>query len=345
MDSPFVAAALAFVAALVPGVPEGPVQKAVWGPVEVAGRSQLSVYRRLGVDLYQYGLSWAAVAAREPEDPRDPDDPAYKWPRELDRMVREAPAAGFAVSIMLTHAPPWANGGRPRAWAPRDPQDYADFAEAAARRYPRVRHWMVWGEPSRAGNFEPLEPGGDAAQRYAELLDGCYFALKRVNLRNIVIGGNTWTAGVISPVDWLREMRLPDGSRPQLDVYGHNPFTRRKPRLADDPLIDGFVDFGTLDEFAEELDRAYPGREIKFFLSEFTVPTDQAGGIFNFHESQETAADWLAAAFDEARTWDRIYALGWFELYDDPPTGNEGRLGLLDHRGRPKPAYQAYQDG
>lgn len=345
MANQFVTVAAALVAALVPGVPDRPLQKAIWGPVTWEGRAQAPLYRRLRADLFQYGLSWAAVAPERPADPSDPADPAYRWPSELDDVVRAARTSGFEVSIMLTHAPRWANGNRARGWAPSDAADFAQFAEAAARRYPQVRHWMVWGEPTRRGNFEPGRPGRRAARRYAELLDAAYIALKRADLRNLVIGGNTWTAGTTSPADWLRWMRLPDGDHPRLDLYGHNPFTRRRPRLADPPLAGGAVDFGTLDEFAADLDRAYPARKVKLFLSEFTVPTDQAGGIFNFSRSREVAADWLRAAFAEARSWNRVYALGWFELYDDPPTRTDARLGLLDHEGRPKPAYRAYREG
>jgi hypothetical protein len=43
----------------------------------------------------------------------------------------------------------------------------------------------------------------------------------------------------------------------------------------------------------------------------------------------------------------RIYSLGWFSLYDDPPRseGDEVNRGLLDYRGRKKPAYYAYRRG
>ena len=52
--------------------------------------------------------------------------------------------------MLLNTAPGWANGGHEPHWAPTDPGDFADFAVAASRRYPGVRYWMIWGEPSKA---------------------------------------------------------------------------------------------------------------------------------------------------------------------------------------------------
>jgi len=54
-------------------------KKAMWGPVEVAGKSQFPIHRDLGVGIYEYSLNWENVAPTRPKDPTDPDDPAYVW--------------------------------------------------------------------------------------------------------------------------------------------------------------------------------------------------------------------------------------------------------------------------
>ena len=324
------------------------MDKAIWGPVEVDGQSQFPVYRHLGVDIYQYGVRWDLTAPTRPADPLDPADPAYRWPGELDAAIAEASRAGIAISLTVSRSPGWANGGRSGEWAPSDPGDYADFVEAASRRYPTVRRWMIWGEPSRAGNFRPLAPRSKRGPRaYARLLDAAYVRLKRRSRRNVVIGGNTWTAGEISPVNWLRWMRLPNGRPPRLDLYGHNPFSRRRPRIADRPLTQGAVDFGSLDEFAARVDRVYRRKRVRFFLSEYTVPTGQPNHLFNFHESERTAASWLRSALGESRRYRRIAAFGWFGLYDEAPRpgGDETLYGLLRRDGSRKPAYYAFRRG
>src|SRR5215210_5730344 len=123
-------------------------KKAMWGPVEVNGVSQFPTYARLGVGIYETALRWNEIAVSRPRHPRDPADPAYRWPAEIDRAVSEGRKYGIAVSLAVYRTPAWANGGRPNNWAPRRPGDLADFMMAASRRYPGVRHWMVWIEPT-----------------------------------------------------------------------------------------------------------------------------------------------------------------------------------------------------
>ena len=329
-------------------------KKAIWGPARVDGRSQFPVYRDLGVGLYQAALNWSSIAPTRPAHPTDPNDPAYHWPAEETFAVSEAKRYGIRVSLQLVHSPPWANGGRSPEWAPR-PGEFADFATAAARRYPSVRHWMIWGEPSRQPNFLPLPPNRATGPRiYSRILDAAYVALKHVRRRNLVIGGNTFTAGDVRPRKYIRSMRLPGGRPPRMDLYGHNPFTSRPPALWRPYVGSGYADFSDLETLAGWVDRNLGrrgGRRIKLFISEFTVPTDHANHVFPFHVSRRTQAAWLGAALRITRRWPRIYTFGWLGLYDEAPNGPGGRsgdeanYGLLDWRGRRKPAYEAYKRG
>ena len=305
-------------------------------------------------------VSWASVAPTRPADPANPGDPAYRWPAEVDRAVAEGRRYGIGVSVLLSGAPGWANGGRPSIWAPRRPGDFADFASAAARRYPGVRHWMIWGEPSKASRFQPLVQAMGrrisraqlrGPRRYARILDAAYAALKRVNRRNLVIGGNTWTGGEVLPLNFIRAMRLPSGRRPRMDLYGHNPFGIRTPDLRESPVRFGYADFSDLDTLTRWLDRyGYRdrrGRRLRLFLSEYTIPTDHSNYEFNFWVTRRTQAKWLAAALRIARRWNRIYTLGYLGLYDDPPRpdGLEVNRGLLTHTGIRKPAFYTFQQG
>ena len=132
------------------------IKKSIWGPVRVNGVSQFPIYRDLGVGIFQIGVTWERAAPTRPANPTDPRDPAYRWPAEVADAIREAQRYGIRVAILLHGAPPWANGSTNRNWAPQRPSEFADFATAASRRYPDVRLWLVWGEPSRAANFQPL---------------------------------------------------------------------------------------------------------------------------------------------------------------------------------------------
>jgi hypothetical protein len=336
-------------------------KKAIWGPARVDGVSEFPIYRDLGAGIYQMKIHWNRIAPTRPARPTDPGDPAYRWPAVLDDAVGEARRYGIEVAILIAGTPRWANGGRDQRWAPRRPADLGRFARAASRRYPSVRLWMIWGEPTRRKNFQPLiherrdRPLTRGMKRgphiYARMLDSAYGQLKRESGRNLIIGGNSFTTGDVSPLNWIRNLRLPNGRPPRMDMYGHNPFSNRRPYLNRPPLGHGFADFSDLDLLARWVDRwlgrPRGKRRMKLFLSELFWPTDHPNHEFNFWVDRRTAASWLSTALKVTRRWSRIYTLGWFSLYDDRPRpkGDEVNRGLLDRSGRRKPAYLAYKRG
>jgi hypothetical protein len=329
-------------------------EKAVWGPSVRNGVSQFPIYRDLRVRIYEDQLRWDSIAMRRPSSPRDPKDPAYAWPAEVTTAVAEAKRYHMQVALQIIGAPQWANGGKPSNWAPTKPQDYANFAIAAARRYPSVHLWMIWGEPSRRGDFEPLTPALryvklNAQQRvaphlYAGILDASYGALKSVSHSNLVIGGMTYTTGDLSPQQWIENLRLPNGRPPRLDMYGHNPFSYRDPNLAGSPSGEQNTDFSDLGRLAGLVAR-YLGRpgnpRPKLFISEWTIPTgvDQE---FNFRVDPLVQAKWITDGLRIGRQLRSIYAVGWIHLYDEPPTSYGG---LIETDGTKKPGYFAWKNG
>lgn len=331
--------------------------KAIWGPVRLNGASEFPVYRDLGVGIFEMDLNWADVARRRPHDPRRAGDRAYHWPAVISDGIRQAARYRMRILLQVTRTPSWANGGRGPEWAPRHPGDLADFVTAAARRYPSVHLWMIWGEPSRRPDFEPLTPAPPSARtltprqavaphNYARMLDASYAALKTVSTRNVVIGGNTYTTGDISTRQWIENLRLPNGRPPRMDLYGHNPFSFRAPNLANPPSPDGEVDFSDLARLSRLVDRnlARPRHHLRLFLSEWTIPTSPNDTQFGYWVTPNLQAQWITDAWRIVRRSAFIYALGWINLYDDPPgTGSSG--GLFDNHGNRKPGYYAFKSG
>jgi hypothetical protein len=330
--------------------------KAIWGPTELeAGNaacppggepcSAFPTYKRLGVDVFQYQVHWDEVAPTRPRDPRDPDDPAYHW-GELDQVAAEAERYGIRLAILIQRTPKWANGGRPPIWAPGNPNDFANFAYAASRRLPSVHMWMIWGEPARAENFLPMSAGNPAGpQLYARILDASYGALKAANPDNVVVGGMTLNGGTVRPTLFLRWMKLPNGRPPRMDLWGHNPFEGRFPRLADEP-IGRFRGLNDIDTFHREISAVYRQGHRKvppFWLSEWTVISDKPSRIFvRFYVTAPEQARWLKAAFAIARQTPYVAGLGWFTLLDEPPAPGSADWGLMRSDGTPKPAFAAY---
>ena len=321
--------------------------KAIWGPDTLPdGSSAFPTYQSLGVDVLERQLSWSGIATRRPTHPRNPADPAYAWPASLDATIAQASRHGIRVALMVKETPGWANGGRSVARVPNRVGDFAAFVAAAARRYPHVRHWMIWGEPTRIGSFAPMSPKSRKGPRaYARLLDAAYGALKSVRRSNVVIGGMTWTLGVQPPATFLKRMKLPNGRPPRLDWFGHNPFSVRFPDIGKQPYYPGLRDISDSDTFVHEIRKVY--RRIherpRLWLSEFTVQADHANRAFSFYVSRKAQARWLAAAYRLAHRDRAISGLGWYSLVDEPDTKAGLTGGLLDANGNPKPAFAAYR--
>lgn len=257
---------LALIAALLAPSSALAFSKAIWGPVYRDGTNQFPLYHQLGVSIYEADLQWNQVAPRRPRHPGDPADPAYHWPAALEQATQQARRFHMRVLLQLIGTPAWANGGHgDPSWAPRNPQDFATFAAAAARHYRGVHLWMVWGEPTHPGNFHPITkalPGArlTAAERaaphiYARMLDAAYGALKRVSRRNLVIGGCTYTTGLLDPLQWIQNLRLPDGRPPRMDMYAHNPFSFKAPSFSVGSSPFDEVQFSDLPELGRWIDR------------------------------------------------------------------------------------------
>jgi hypothetical protein len=327
-------------------------QKAVWGPVSFDGVNQFPLYKSLGAKIYETSLDWSTIAKRRPKHPANPGDPAYAWPAAVTKEIAQAKRYGMRVLIQVANAPAWENGGHHGdGWAPKNPQDFAAFVQAASREYPTVHMWMIWGEPNRKDDFRPEAPAKYTQTRltgaqkraphlYARILDDAYGVLKSMNRGNIVIGGNTYTAGLIDPQQWLANLVLPDGRRPRMNMYGHNPFSYTVPVFGAKASGYGEVQFSDLPRL-ETWTKTYLGHPLPLFLSEFCVPTavDQT---FNFYISPPSvAATWVKDALVTARHAGYISALGWANVHDQLPTNS---CGLIQQNGMRKPDFYAFKD-
>lgn len=344
--------------ALVAAVPaQAAMLKAIWGPSELPegnaacpGRSSCSafpIYRQLGVDVYQFQIHWDEVAPQRPAHPRDPADPAYHW-SAVAEVVEAALANGVRPAVLVQRSPSWASGHRNPVWAPKKPGDFADFVYAAGKRFPDVHMWMIWGEPSRRENFLPMKKGQPRGPRlYAQLLDRSYAALKKADRRNLVIGGMTLNGGTIKAPEFLHMMKLPNGRPPRMDLWGHNPFDARFPRLRDQPLglYRGFNDIDTLQQEIRAAYRAGKRKVPRLWLSEWTIVSDRPLELFSgFYVSRREQAIRLKAAYEIAGRTSYVAGLGWFTLMDQETSEGGAGWGLLDQDGERKPAFEAYAE-
>ena len=159
-----------------------PAEKAIWGATTLGdGTSAFPVYKELGVDVFEVQLDWATTAPERPADPGNPDDPAYRWPRALDDAVAQATAENIQVAVMVAARRRGPTAARRPDWTPNNPTDYGDFLVAASRRYAPVRRWMIWGEPTRQGSYQPMP--FNKKRRPAVLREAARRRLRRAEVR------------------------------------------------------------------------------------------------------------------------------------------------------------------
>jgi hypothetical protein len=345
------AAACALLLAAAAPADARPVEKAFWSP---SGPNAFPIVQQLGVSIIQESLNWSQIAKTRPADPTNPNDPAYGWPTDADQAFAQAQQYGMKQLVEVSKTPSWASGNSDPRYLPTDPADYTNFLIAASRRYPSVRYWMIWSEACSQNRLQPITPQdfgtpvtADARSQpraYAALLDASYATLKGISPTNIVIGGNSWAVCGIRPIDWAHYLKTPNGRRPRMDLWGHNPYIVYDPRkLPDDWKV---TDIYHLPELQAAIDKYFGKRpRIGLFLSEFTMPT--APDVeFPLYTSERGQATFIKRAFTIARKLRTVAALGWLYLYDSPPgTGQtEGHSGgLLRTDGSEKPGFFVFR--
>jgi hypothetical protein len=134
----------------------------------------------------QHIFGWGAL---NPE----PRPGVFDW-ASLDRRMRLIGSAGGRPVITLCCAPDWMKGGPPgtsdwsRLHVAPSPQHYRDFAQlavAVARRYPQVRHFLVWNEMK--GFWNDRENRWDY-EAYTRFYNTVYDALKQA-VPGVAVGG------------------------------------------------------------------------------------------------------------------------------------------------------------
>ncbi|GBD09133.1 hypothetical protein HRbin22_01380 [Candidatus Thermoflexus japonica] len=137
---------------------------------------------------------WADIEIHGKGDFEDRRHIPYRsaW-EKYDHIVDLAERYGLRLIVRLTSPPAWSrrDGEARGAFAPPDdPEDFADFAEAVARRYRgRVFHYQIWNEPNIAPEWGSCPTCAVDPEAYTDLLCRTYRRLKAVDPRIVVIAG------------------------------------------------------------------------------------------------------------------------------------------------------------
>jgi hypothetical protein len=373
---------LLLVFAIPPANAARPLETGITTP-DVTAPEQLGFdrIRTSGASFTRVILFWRMIAPEvEPAswDPTDPEDPNYNW-AQFDDAIRFADNAGVEVLASIYLAPEWAErcDSDVEGICNPDPNDFADFTEAAARRYsgdlpglPRVRFWKPWNEPNLFVFFLPQFQAGKKVSPglYRALLNRFSARVKEVDSTNMVVGGGLAPLerpGGLGPLDFMRRLLclqgrsrpapIPGcGSKARFDIWANNPYTTGGPFHSSAGIDD--VSLGDLPEVPKVLraGKRYGkiltrSRSIPLWVTEFSWDSKgpDPGGV-----PMNTLRKWVPEAMHQAwkagvtkffwlsiRDWPREPGLPFSETYE---SGLFFR-GPTIEADRPKPILNAFR--
>jgi len=298
--------------------------------------SRLDVLQGLGVTTVRFSIRWDQVAPTKPARGLAANDPAYEW-GGVDAVLRGLQARGIQPVVTLFGTPKWANGGRKPNVVPTAARTFADFAYAAAKRYPFVRRWTVWNEPNQRLSLATPSP----RLYVTRLLNPAYVSIHSANRRALVAGGVTaprGNTGGVGPLAWVRGMKA---AHAKIDAYAHNPYPTRpsieSPSKGACATCD-VISMANLDRLLAEVRKDFGRKQI--WLTEYgyqTNPPDRWLGV-----RPGVQAAYIGQAALEAYEAPNVTLLIQFLVRDEP---NVARFqsGLFNVRGSAKPASFAFR--
>ncbi|MBW8735833.1 MAG: xylan 1,4-beta-xylosidase [Streptomyces turgidiscabies] len=271
------------------------------GDASATGRVEGRLARDSGLPQNQHIMGWGAG---NPE----PVKGRYDF-TELDRRIDFMRASGATPVVTLCCAPDWMKGAKSGSgstdWsqtaletAPERAhyEDFAALAATVAKRYPDVRHFIVWNEFK--GFWNDTEARWDY-EGYTELYNLVHDALKRVD-KGIMVGGPYLV------MDSLDPQRNPDASTTFKGPWG----------AMDQRILDAFDYWNTHKAGADfvVVDGSSYTQDDELLPDEFAA-TDKFTAV----------GEWV-----RART--RGLPLWWAEYYVEPADADDDRAGWSETR-------------
>jgi hypothetical protein len=283
-----------------------------------------------------------------------------------DRVMTNASNNGMNVLAMVGYAPSWANGGHADdKYPPLNPQDYADFATAVARRYGvNGTFWAanpalsqrplaaieIWNEPWLWGFWKP-QP--DVAA-YAALVRAAAPAIKAVQpgIKVLVSGdlqlgysdGRDYTNGTNRNWEYgfLAQLLKQNFASGSVDAYSVHPYCQGFGPYQTN--IQGFAD----QTFAQQwlYQKLMLTRDMVTTAGQYKpLWSTEFGWSTNGDVTEATQATYLHDAVKRAvEEWGGFVQHSFVYVLEKPHNGDrDGAYGLFHDDMTPKPAWTALQ--
>lgn len=302
----------------------------------------LDAAQDLGVQWSREEMSWANL---EPYQKGD-----YNW-AAYDPWINELVSRGIHVVGDIQTTPSWASGVSTSQgdwyWhVPNNPQDFVDFAAAAAQHYAgKIDTWEIWNEEDVESTFLCNAPGCNRAAVYAQMLAGSYAAIKKVNpAATVLIGGLSIHDVHDGGMAFLDQVVAASSGKLNFDVLSIHPYMPDRPPESTDPNT-------VVQNFPYRLDMSYK------WLQQHGAPNKQ---IWVTEDGYSTCAcDNRALGVSEAEQARRLVRLNvlamaapnvtqfdYFQLKDkfnSAPGDMFGNMAIMRNDLSHKPAYDTYK--
>jgi polysaccharide biosynthesis protein PslG len=269
---------------------------------------------------------------------------SYNWTSH-DNIVNNAKARGMRVLFIIAFTPSWARPSGCMAGdkcAPANPQDYANFAAAAAAHYGPmgVHDYEIWNEPNIPQFWAPTP----SAAQYTAILKLAYAAIHAADAAANVLTGGTSPSGTgnnqISPTDFLAGIYA-NGGKGYFDNVAHHPYCYY-------PGFNCPTQYASWSAWSQMQDTPVNLRGImtangdsgkQIWATEFGAPTK---GTDSLTEAQQ--AQMVTDAYQKFSSYSWAGPLFWYTDKDScTNTGDrECWFGLIRGDGSHKPGFDAY---
>jgi len=273
-----------------------------------------------GISWVRISISWALI---------EPVKGTQFWDFP-DQRIQALRNKNLNIILSVSECPEWASSNGKTNESPKNPQDWEDFMEIAARRYQDdIQYWGIWNEPNGGGG----EYFNSTPQDFRDhiLMPGIQ-GVKAGNPQAKIVA-----PGITIHTDWSQWMDtiFVDSVKDQIDVVSVHLYVNGDP---DDLLWN-------LDYRSQYLDDILPLENVlrELILSEKELWLEETGWntCGEYFVSEEIQGEYYYELLTELKEREWVDKVFFYDIIDDPEAVN-ACFGILRADYSPKPAYEQY---